>query len=934
MSTRKRKRFILEHKRKIKLAKSLFLAGITASAVGLQAPAEVYANTDEASSILTSTVVLDNTNGEVIKDATKGSIEISVETDDNSEIKESDGLRVETDTGLENVSTVTTVDKELENKVNKSISVPLNNESNDETESTLTSEVIDTVNTQLDEEKLVDTSTELEPDMLTGSIDGLLDSSVEKRNDANNSSNKVLNSFLGRSLSDISNSTSKNSNRSSDELYSTSSNGASLYSSTNGVTREEAVAWARSRVGQYSYYAGTGNSRFWAGQCVALIRLFAEHKFPHWRHNGNAKDYITNVPLPAGWQRIKNSSTFVPLPGDIALYNPAPVNGGYGHIGIIIEADINTSLSVEQNVDAPYQGGPAKLVRGHYRNFWGVIRPNYAPPAPVAPPVNRLDVWNIAQSVGQRVTEGDYRIVSNENPSLLVSVQDGSTNSGVNIRLEQDRNTENQVFTITHHNEGFYKIIQKSSGNAVDAEGDINGNNIASHGFHGRNNQQWIIRPTGDGYTYEIIDRRSGLVMDIAGGRIGNGTNIQLWESNGTGAQKFRLVAVDSDARKTISDGTYRILSKFNEQMGLSEVASGDSSHSNAQINTSSGNQQFDVKYLGNGYYSITSKVTGRKLDVFGDKSYMGSNVVFHTANASDAQQWIIKEAGNGYYEIIAKKKNMYLDTDGSQNVAIEGGNVQIWRSSGSVNQLWKFVAIPERPAVVAGWKKDNKGWWYQNEDGSYPKNDWKFVDKKWYYFDNSGYMLTGWQTIKGEFYYLQPDGRMAASQWIKHLNNWYYVDKSGKRVKETWVGDYYLKSDSKMATSQWIQTGGIWYYVDETGRKITNKWIDGYYLKPDSKMATSQWIQTEGIWYYVDKTGKRVKDTWMGEYYLKSDSKMATSQWIQTEGIWYYVDKTGKRVKDTWVGDYYLKSDGKMAQNEWINGIFVDSLGKRTKKP
>ncbi|HFU4056103.1 TPA: RICIN domain-containing protein [Streptococcus suis] len=894
MSTRKRKRFILEHKRKIKLAKSLFLAGITASAVGLQAPAEVYANTDEASSILTSTVVLDNTNGEEIKDATKGSIEISVETYDNAEIEESDGLRVATDTGVENVSTVTTVDKEPENKVNKSISVPLNNESNDETESTLTSEVIDTVNTQLDEEKLVDTSTELT----------IEDNDIEKENyTANISSNRNLNSFLGHNTS------------------------RGILGNNN---KDVSV------LGDYSY---SGCVQWVKDRAVTLLGIRLPNTGLNKYGLGGANGYWTRLPqagYATGQEPAKNAIA-------VWEHNPYPVYGSrnYGHVAFVENVNGDTVTISQGGVSGNWNGHTGVSYRNYHKSqvagiagkFLGYVYLRERP-APAAPPVNRLDVGNIVQSVGQRVTGGDYKIVSNANPSLIVSVQDGSTSSGANIRLEQDRNTENQIFTITHHNEGFYKIIQKSSGNAIDAEGDVTGNNIASHRFHGGSNQQWIIRPTGDGYTYEIIDRRSGLVMDIAGGRIENGTNIQLWESNGTGAQKFRLVAVDSDARKTISDGTYRIVSKFNEQMGLSEAETGESSHSNAQINTSSGNQQFDVKYLGNGYYSITSKVTKRRLDVYGDNSYMGSNVVFYSANDSDAQQWIIKEAGNGYYEIIAKKKSMYLDTDGSQNVALEGGNVQIWRSSGSVNQLWKFVAIPERPAVVAGWKKDSKGWWYQNEDGSYPKNDWKFVDKKWYYFDNSGYMLTGWQTIKGESYYLQPDGRMSASQWIKHLNNWYYVDKSGKRVKETWVGDYYLKSDSKMATRQWIQTGGTWYYVDETGKKVTNTWIDGYYLKPDSKMATSQWVQTAGVWYYVDKTGKRVKDTWMGEYYLKSDSKMATSQWIQTEGMWYYVDKTGKRVKDTWVGDYYLKSDGKMAQNEWINGIFVDSLGKRTKKP
>ena len=26
-------------------------------------------------------------------------------------------------------------------------------------------------------------------------------------------------------------------------------------------------------------------------------------------------------------------------------------------------------------------------------------------------------------------------------------------------------------------------------------------------------------------------------------------------------------------------------------------------------------------------------------------------------------------------------------------------------------------------------WKSDNNGWWYQNDDGSYPKNTWQWID-------------------------------------------------------------------------------------------------------------------------------------------------------------------------------------------------------------
>lgn len=38
-------------------------------------------------------------------------------------------------------------------------------------------------------------------------------------------------------------------------------------------------------------------------------------------------------------------------------------------------------------------------------------------------------------------------------------------------------------------------------------------------------------------------------------------------------------------------------------------------------------------------------------------------------------------------------------------------------------------------PAFAAEWKQDTTGWWYQNDDGSYPNNGWNWVEGKCYYF-------------------------------------------------------------------------------------------------------------------------------------------------------------------------------------------------------
>ena len=49
---------------------------------------------------------------------------------------------------------------------------------------------------------------------------------------------------------------------------------------------------------------------------------------------------------------------------------------------------------------------------------------------------------------------------------------------------------------------------------------------------------------------------------------------------------------------------------------------------------------------------------------------------------------------------------------------------------------------------VKADWQRDNVGWWYSLNNGSYYKNTEAKINGKWYKFDDRGYMMTGWQLI------------------------------------------------------------------------------------------------------------------------------------------------------------------------------------------
>lgn len=64
--------------------------------------------------------------------------------------------------------------------------------------------------------------------------------------------------------------------------------------------------------------------------------------------------------------------------------------------------------------------------------------------------------------------------------------------------------------------------------------------------------------------------------------------------------------------------------------------------------------------------------------------------------------------------------------------------------------------------AFAGEWKQDSNGWWWQNDDGSYPVSTWQWIDgnkdglSESYYFNEAGYLVTN-TTIDG--YTVNADG-------------------------------------------------------------------------------------------------------------------------------------------------------------------------------
>lgn len=297
----------------------------------------------------------------------------------------------------------------------------------------------------------------------------------------------------------------------------------------------------------------------------------------------------------------------------------------------------------------------------------------------------------------QLVANGTYEIVAH-NTDYCLDVKNGSKADRANIQLYKRNFTKAQRFYISYDGDGFYTITNANSGSTLDVRSasTANGANIWQFSANYSDAQKWRIDENADG-TYTFTSKCNNKVIDVASAKYKNGTNIQCWTSNGTPAQKFKLERLDTTpGTQTIPSGIYTIQSKIdsNNNKYMLDVAGGYTSNgTNVQIYKSNGttSQQFRLTYDGEGYYTVTSVRANKAVDVFRASTINGGNIHIYTSNKTDAQKWRIDVNDDGTYTFVSKCNNKALDV--ANGVGNNGQNVQIYEQNGSPAQKWILTA-------------------------------------------------------------------------------------------------------------------------------------------------------------------------------------------------------------------------------------------------
>ncbi|MDR3885573.1 RICIN domain-containing protein [Senegalimassilia sp.] len=246
---------------------------------------------------------------------------------------------------------------------------------------------------------------------------------------------------------------------------------------------------------------------------------------------------------------------------------------------------------------------------------------------------------------------------------------------------------------------------------------------------------------------------RSNFVMDVADGSTGAGAGIQLYSSNGTDAQRFKIQKT-SDGYYTIqnsksdlyltlyttwadlkngqqvtqrsytggmsqkwcmeqnSDGTYTVVSAMDSSMAI-DVANGnafngavvqawESNGSAAQrwsfSSAKTARQRLDALAASSkgtvaaGTYEVRSAVrSSAVLDAVNGGTSNGTAVQVYGSNGTDAQRWTVEVGSDGYLTIKSAKSGLVLDVAGGN--AYSGAKLQLYAANGTRAQKWVAVS-------------------------------------------------------------------------------------------------------------------------------------------------------------------------------------------------------------------------------------------------
>lgn len=158
------------------------------------------------------------------------------------------------------------------------------------------------------------------------------------------------------------------------------------------------------------------------------------------------------------------------------------------------------------------------------------------------------DVCDTYAKENKNLMEDGTYYIKNKDIKYSIDISNESLYSGANVQLNLLKRTNMQKWIITHDSMGYVSFKNIGTGMYLTANGNTNESNVSQQTISNDYNQKWIIMFDKNQNIKIVSALNSKLVVDVLYGNIKDGSNIQLYDSNNTNAQKWVFEYVNTNS--------------------------------------------------------------------------------------------------------------------------------------------------------------------------------------------------------------------------------------------------------------------------------------------------------------------------------------------------------------------------------------------------
>ena len=285
------------------------------------------------------------------------------------------------------------------------------------------------------------------------------------------------------------------------------------------------------------------------------------------------------------------------------------------------------------------------------------------------------------------IEEGVYTISSCVDSGKVVDIDAASSDDGANVQMYESNDSFAQKMQFESAGDGAYAIRPLCSGLYLSVEG---GNVVqkAGAGPDGEPGDHQLWMPVMGSSGVRFLSKATGLALGGTKGlAIGNGTNIGVFEDAGSLHQEFFLYST-----VVVSSGTYLVQSALPSNKVLDVDGGSCANGANVQLydKNNSGAQKWVLSQAANGYVMLRNAKSKKALDVYGCGTEPGTNVQQWKADGNKAQLFKPVPSGDGCFYLESACGGQYLDIKSADDR--NGANVNVYTPNRTLAQKFRFV--------------------------------------------------------------------------------------------------------------------------------------------------------------------------------------------------------------------------------------------------